>query len=278
MTRSAAAIGAGLQAARTARRLRGRVVASQALEAVHAFWHQTLGAVQVHTPDRAVDVLANGWLMYQTVACRFMARSGYYQSGGAIGFRDQLQDAMAMLHADPARVRKHLLLCAAHQFPEGDVQHWWHPPQDRGVRTRCADDFLWLPLAASRYATVTGDFSVFDENARYIEGRALSFEEESYYDQPVRSGLRETLYQHCQRAIERGLRLLGARGLPLMASGDWNDGMNRVGIEGRGESVWLGFFLYEVLGRFNPIATAREAARVFLNDARLDTRVRWDEI
>jgi len=245
-------------AARTARRLRGRVVASQALEAVHAFWRQALGAIQVHTPDPAVDVLANGWLMYQTIACRFMARSGYYQSGGAVGFRDQLQDAMAMLHADPARVRAHLLLCAAHQFPEGDVQHWWHPPQDRGVRTRCSDDFLWLPLAASRYATVTGDFSVFDERARYIEGRALNFEEESYYDQPVRSSLSETLYQHCQRAIERGLSLLGARGLPLMASGDWNDGMNRVGIEGRGESVWLGFFLYEVLGRFSQVAIARE--------------------
>ncbi len=245
-------------AAHTARRLRGRAVAAQALDAVHAFWRKALGAIQVHTPDRAVDMLANGWLMYQTIACRFMARSGYYQSGGAIGYRDQLQDAMAMLHADPARVRAHLLLCAAHQFPEGDVQHWWHPPQDRGVRTRCSDDFLWLPLAASRYATVTGDLGVFEEHVQYIEGRALNFQEESYYDQPVRSSLSESLYQHCQRALERGMGLLGARGLPLIASGDWNDGMNRVGIEGRGESVWLGFFLYDVLGRFSEIATARE--------------------
>ena len=245
-------------ATRTARSLRGREAAQLALAAVHAFWHDALGAIQVHTPEPAVDLLANGWLMYQTIACRFMARSGYYQSGGAYGFRDQLQDAMAMLHADPARVRAHLLLCAAHQFVEGDVQHWWHPPQDRGVRTRCSDDFLWLPLAASRYASITGDLAVFAERVHYIEGRALNFEEESYYDQPVRSSLSETLYQHCQRAIERGLSLLGARGLPLMASGDWNDGMNRVGIEGRGESVWLGFFLYEVLGRFSDVAAARD--------------------
>ena len=234
-------------------RFRTSGAAADALEKVRTHWDRTLGAVQVKTPDPALDLLANGWLLYQTIACRMWARSGYYQSGGAFGFRDQLQDSMAMLHAAPELARRQLLLCAAHQFPEGDVQHWWHPPLDRGVRTQCSDDYLWLPLATSRYVLATADTGVLDESVRYIEGRPLHPGEESYYDLPQHSSLRETLYRHCVRAIEHSLPR-GAHGLPLIGSGDWNDGMNRVGEAGRGESIWLGFFSCEVLTRFAEVA------------------------
>ncbi|MHC8285505.1 GH36-type glycosyl hydrolase domain-containing protein [Pseudomonas sp. XS1P51] len=240
-------------ATRLVQKYRGAKAAAGELDAVRIHWRKTLGAIQIQTPDPAIDVLVNGWLMYQVIACRFCARSGYYQSGGAIGFRDQLQDSMAMIHADPAAARCHLLLCAAHQYPEGDVQHWWHPPQSRGVRTGCSDDFLWLPLATSRYVYITGDRSVLSEVVGYIEGRALTAGEESYYDLPGTSQLQESLYQHCVRAIEHGLKR-GSHGLPLMGCGDWNDGMNRVGEQGRGESVWLGFFGYEVLLQFSSTA------------------------
>ncbi|MEO5813315.1 MAG: glucoamylase family protein, partial [Rhodanobacter sp.] len=234
-------------------RFRGVGAATQALEKVRTHWRHTLGAVHIRTPEPALDVLANGWLMYQTIACRMWARSGYYQSGGAFGFRDQLQDAMALLHAAPELTREQLVRSAAHQFAEGDVQHWWHPPQDRGVRTRCSDDYMWLPLATSRYVLATHDTGVLDESIGYITGRPLHPGEESYYDLPHPSGRDESLYQHCQRAIEHGLER-GAHGLPLIGSGDWNDGMNRVGENGRGESVWLGFFSCEVLTRFAEVA------------------------
>ncbi len=241
------------EARKLVQRLRKTGSARRALEKVRAYWTQTLSAVQVETPDAALNVLTNGWLVYQTLACRVRARSGFYQSGGAFGFRDQLQDLMALVHTQPALLREHLLLCASRQFAEGDVQHWWHPPAGRGVRTRCSDDYLWLPLAACRYVLTTGDTGVLHENVHFLDARALGADEESNYDLPVRSTARASLYQHCVRAIEHAFRF-GEHDLPLMGSGDWNDGMSRVGIDGQGESVWLGFFLHEVLVSFAKLA------------------------
>lgn len=239
-----------------AQRFRSVDSAHRAIERVWAYWSQTLGAVHVETPDAAVNFLANGWLVYQTLACRMWARSGFYQSGGAFGFRDQLQDAMALVHAQPQLLRSHLLLAASHQFREGDVQHWWHPPVGRGVRTQFSDDYLWLPLAICRYVRMTGDTGVLEERAHFLQSRLLRDDEEAFYDLPQHSEEVGTLYEHGLRAIDRGLRF-GEHGLPLMGCGDWNDGMNLVGQHGRGESVWLAFFMYHVLTQFADLARLR---------------------
>jgi cyclic beta-1,2-glucan synthetase len=230
--------------------------AQQALQKVHEYWEKTLGMVQIRTPDAALNMLANGWLNYQTLASRIWARSGFYQSGGAFGFRDQLQDVLSLLHSQPQLVRSQILLCASRQFKEGDVQHWWHPPTGRGVRTTCSDDYLWLPFVTSGYLTATADKTILDEQIHFLEGRLLIEGEESYYDLPIRSDASAGLYEHCVKSIEHALKF-GVHGLPFIGSGDWNDGMDKVGSHGKGESVWLAFFLYDILIRFTGIASLK---------------------
>jgi cyclic beta-1,2-glucan synthetase len=252
-----------------------------ALTQVTQLWDARLSTIEVETPDTALNVLTNRWLLYQTLSCRFYARSAFYQSGGAFGFRDQLQDVLAMLHMDPRVVRDHIVRAAGRQFAEGDVQHWWHEPGGEGVRTRIQDDRLWLVYAALEYSRVTGTTDIFDATAPLISQRAPGGDEHSVYETPAQLPVELSVYDHCARAIARTMET-GVHGLPLMGTGDWNDGMDEVGEQGRGESVWLGWFLASLLGPFASICEARgdaqQAATYRAHAARLTDALEasWD--
>ncbi|MEP6946098.1 MAG: glucoamylase family protein [Acidobacteriota bacterium] len=237
-------------------RFRDLTEVKESFARVVSYWDEALSAIEVRTPDEALNTIVNRWLLYQTLSCRVWARSAFYQSGGAFGFRDQLQDVMALVYTKPEIARDQILLAAAHQFKEGDVQHWWHPPTGRGVRTRISDDLLWLPFVTSFYVNATGDTSVFDEMVPFIDAPLLTEGQTDSYTQPTVSSESASVFEHCARSIDHSLAV-GTHGLPLMGSGDWDDGMNTVGNEGKGESVWVGWFLINTLADFLPFCDAR---------------------
>ena len=241
-------------------RFRGHTAVKEEYKKVVKYWDELLGTITVRTPDAALDTIVNRWLLYQSLVCRIWARSAFYQSGGAYGFRDQLQDVMSLVYAQPKIAREQILRAAAHQFKEGDVQHWWHPPTGRGVRTRFSDDLLWLPFVTSFYIKVTGDKSILDEQVTFIEAPLLAEGEHESYMQPSVSEETATIFEHCARTIDRSLPV-GTHGLPLMGIGDWNDGMSSVGDEGKGESVWVGWFLLNTLAEFAPFCAERKETK-----------------
>jgi cyclic beta-1,2-glucan synthetase len=234
------------------------------LAAVTSRWDDLLNTVSVKTPDRSMDIMLNRWLLYQTLACRVWARSAFYQAGGAYGFRDQVQDVMALMVTQPSTAREHLIRAASRQFVAGDVQHWWLPPAGQGVRTRIADDRVWLPFAVAHYIDVTGDLGILEETVPFLDGPELHAGEQESFFQPTVSEQRGTVFEHCARALDQSLAV-GVHGIPLFGSGDWNDGMNRVGEAGKGESTWLGWFLYATIQAFSPLADIRH------EDARAST-------
>ena len=231
--------------------------AKEELNKVINFWYELLTRIQVKTPLESMNIMLNGWAVYQTIVSRLWGRTGYYQSGGAIGFRDQLQDTLGIKYIEPELMKEQILVQSRHQFIEGDVEHWWHEETQRGIRTRFSDELLWLWYVVSEYIEYTGDVSILKEETPYLKGNELEDGIDERYDKYEEAEIKGTIYEHCIKAIERSLNF-GENGLPKIGSGDWNDGLNTVGNKKKGESVWLGFFMYEILTRFIPICEKME--------------------